>query len=106
MPAALLQQLPGLQLLDDALAIHPGADSDIDVLVAFGGPATSARYFGMPFYFEDLFGCSIDLVTEEAPRAELRPHIEPKASVSEGLTGVHWAGMALQAPSCHSSRAR
>ena len=55
------------------------ADSDIDVLVAFDGPATSQRYFGVQFYLEDLFGCPIDLVTEKALRAELRPFIEKEA---------------------------
>ena len=52
------------------------SDSDIDVLVAFDGPATSKRYFGVQFYLEDLLGCPIDLVTEKALRPELRPHIE------------------------------
>ena len=55
------------------------SDSDIDILVAFDGPATSERYFGVQFYLEDLFGCSIDLVTEKALRAELRPFIEQEA---------------------------
>ncbi len=50
--------------------------SDIDVLVAFDGPATSKRYFGVQFYLEDLFGCPVDLVTEKALRTELRPYIE------------------------------
>lgn len=54
-------------------------DSDVDVLVAFDGPATSARYFGVQFFLEDLFGCPIDLVTEKALRAELRPYIEKEA---------------------------
>ncbi|MBV1789027.1 nucleotidyltransferase family protein [Marinobacterium sp. D7] len=52
------------------------SDSDIDVLVAFDGPATSKRYFGVQFYLEDLLGCPVDLVTEKALRAELRPYIE------------------------------
>ncbi|MCM0045203.1 MAG: nucleotidyltransferase family protein [Burkholderiaceae bacterium] len=55
------------------------AGSDIDILVAFDGPATSARYFGVQFYLEDLFGCTIDLVTEKALRAELRPSIQREA---------------------------
>jgi predicted nucleotidyltransferase len=55
------------------------SDSDIDILVAFDGPATSARYFGVQFYLEDLFGCAIDLVTEKALRPELRPFIEQEA---------------------------
>ena len=53
--------------------------SDVDVLVAFNGPATSARYFGVQFYLEDLFGCPVDLVTERALRPELRPFIEKEA---------------------------
>lgn len=54
-------------------------NSDLDVLVAFDGPATSQRYFGVLFYLEDLFGCQIDLVSEKALRAELRPFIEKEA---------------------------
>jgi predicted nucleotidyltransferase len=53
--------------------------SDVDILVAFDGPATSARYFGVQFYLEDLFGCGVDLVTKKALRAELRPYIEREA---------------------------
>ena len=36
--------------------------SDVDVLVAFDGPATSERYFGVQFYLEDLLGVPVDLV--------------------------------------------
>jgi len=55
------------------------SDSDVDILVAFDGPATSERYFGVQFYLEDLFGCKVDLVTEKALRPELRPFIEKEA---------------------------
>ena len=54
-------------------------NSDIDILVSFDGVATSQRYFGVQFYLEDLFGCPVDLVTEKALRAELRPYIEREA---------------------------
>jgi len=54
-------------------------DSDVDVLVAFDGVANSTRYFGVQFYLEDLLGCPVDLVTEKALRAELRPFIEREA---------------------------
>ena len=54
-------------------------DSDIDVLVAFNGPATSERYFGVQFFLEDLLGRPVDLVTDKALRAELRPFIEKEA---------------------------
>jgi len=54
-------------------------NSDIDILVKFDGPATSARYFGVQFYLEDLLGRPVDLVTEKALRPELRPFIEREA---------------------------
>lgn len=54
-------------------------DSDADVLVAFDGPADSARYFGLQFYLEDLLGCPVDLVTEHALRPQLRPFVERDA---------------------------
>lgn len=54
-------------------------NSDIDVLVAFDGPATSERYFGVQFYLEDLLGREIDLVTEKALRDRLRPYVERDA---------------------------
>ncbi len=54
-------------------------DSDIDILVAFDGPATSARYFGVQFYLEDLLGSPVDLVSEKALRPELRAFIEEEA---------------------------
>lgn len=53
--------------------------SDVDVLVSFDGPATSARYFGVQFYLEDLLGLPVDLVTDKALRPELRPFIEKEA---------------------------
>ena len=55
------------------------AASDLDILVAFDGPATSDRYFGVQFYLEDLLGRPVDLVTEKALRPELRPRIEREA---------------------------
>ena len=54
-------------------------NSDADVLVTFDGPASSARYFGVQFYLEDLLGCPVDLVTETALRPELRPFVERDA---------------------------
>ena len=53
-----------------------GNSSDVDILVAFDGPATSKRYFGVQFYLEDLLGCPVDLVTEKSLRPELRRWIE------------------------------
>lgn len=68
-----------LALFGSTVRDAAGKDSDIDVLVGFDGPATSDRYFGVQFYLEDLLGCPIDLVTQKALRAELRPYIESEA---------------------------
>ena len=54
-------------------------ESDIDILVTFDGPADSKRYFGVWFYIEDLLGRPVDLVTDKALRAELRPYVEAEA---------------------------
>lgn len=48
----------------------------MDVLVEFDAPATSSRYFGVQFAIEDALAMPVDLVTDKALRAELRPHIE------------------------------
>ncbi|HIJ83597.1 MAG TPA: nucleotidyltransferase family protein [Magnetococcales bacterium] len=69
-------------------------NSDVDLLVAFDGPATSARYFGVQFYLEDLLNCPVDLVTEKALRPELRPLIEKEAILIQDdlpslLTNLH-----------------
>ncbi len=56
-----------------------GPDSDVDVLVAFDGPADSARFFGVQFYLEDLLGRTVDLVTDKALRERLRPFVERDA---------------------------
>jgi predicted nucleotidyltransferase len=55
------------------------ADSDVDILVSFDGPATSSRYFGVQFFLEDLLGRRVDLVTDKALRPELGPYIEREA---------------------------
>jgi predicted nucleotidyltransferase len=54
-------------------AATPG--SDVDLLVSFVGTATSAQFFGVQFYLEDVLGCPVDLVTEKALRPELRPYV-------------------------------
>ena len=49
--------------------------SDIDVLVSFSDKVTSKNFFGLQFYLEDQLNASIDLVTENAVRNELKPYI-------------------------------
>ena len=69
----------GLALFGSVARGSARPDSDVDVLVAFDGPATSSRYFGVQFFLEDLLGCRVDLVTDKALRAELRPYVEREA---------------------------
>ena len=69
----------GLALFGSVVRNSAGPDSDVDILVSFDGPATSSRYFGVQFYLEDLFGRRVDLVTDKALRAELRPYVESEA---------------------------
>lgn len=69
----------GLALFGSTARDVASPDSDIDILIAFDGPATSRRYFGVQFYLEDLLGCRVDMVTEKALRPELRPYIEKEA---------------------------
>jgi predicted nucleotidyltransferase len=68
-----------LALFGSTVRDEARGDSDVDIIVGFDGPATSARYFGVQFYLEDELGCAVDLVTEKAMRPELRPYIEREA---------------------------
>ncbi|MGM8850584.1 nucleotidyltransferase family protein [Salinicola halophyticus] len=72
-------QVKALALFGSIARDQATPESDIDILVSFEGPATSARYFGVQFYLEDLLECPVDLVTEKALRPELRPFIEREA---------------------------
>ena len=58
---------------------QPTDDSDLDILVSFDGMTDWRRYFGARFYLEDLLRRRVDLVTEKALRAELRPYVEREA---------------------------
>lgn len=51
-------------------------DSDVDILVAFDGRTTVARYFGLKDYLEALLGRRVDLVTEKGLKPRARPHVE------------------------------
>lgn len=68
-----------LALFGSTAADNARTGSDIDIVVAFDGPATSKRYFGVQFLLEDELGHPVDLVTEKAMRPELRPYIEREA---------------------------
>jgi predicted nucleotidyltransferase len=65
-----------LALFGSAARDELRADSDIDVLVAFDGPATVDRYFGLREYLEELFGRRVDLVTEKGLKPRARKYVE------------------------------
>jgi predicted nucleotidyltransferase len=68
-----------LALFGSSARDEAGENSDVDIVVAFDGPATSRKYFGVQFLLEDQLGCPVDLVTEKALRLELKPFIEREA---------------------------
>lgn len=49
--------------------------SDIDILVAFDGPATADRYFGLKSYLEEILGRPVDLATEKMFKPGLRKRV-------------------------------
>jgi uncharacterized protein len=49
--------------------------SDIDFLVEFDTP-TFDHYMDLKFFLEELFGVSVDLVSSDAVKPRLRPHID------------------------------
>jgi len=55
------------------------AESDLDVLVEFEGGENYRNYFDLLFYLEDNLHCEIDLVSRDAIRPQLKPHIEKEA---------------------------
>ena len=66
----------GIGLFGSAARDELRADSDIDVLVAFDGPATFEAYFGLKDYLEELFGRHVDLVTEKGLKQRARLVLE------------------------------
>ena len=71
--------MTGLALFGSFARDQATGTSDVDILVAFDGPATSRSYFGVQFYLEDLLGRRVDLVTTNALRPRFRPYVEREA---------------------------
>ena len=71
--------ISSLALFGSIVRDQARADSDVDILVSFDGPADWRRYFGMQSYIEALLGRPVDLVTDKALRQELRPYVEAEA---------------------------
>ena len=52
------------------------ADSDIDILVEFGGPATFDRYFELKDFLEHALGRRVDVATDAGLKIRARCHVE------------------------------
>ena len=55
------------------------AESDVDILVDFGEPASFDAYMDLKFYLEDLLGARVDLVTERGLKPGVRPYVQRDA---------------------------
>lgn len=62
-------------------------DSDIDLLVTFRSK-TFRNYMDLKFFFEDYFGRTVDLVTEEAVKQRLRERINDEVEYVQGYHSV------------------
>ena len=65
-----------LALFGSAARDELRADSDVDVLVEFQGPATFDGYFSLKEYLEALLGRQVDLVTEQGLKPRARKQVE------------------------------
>ena len=65
-----------LAVFGSAVRDDMGEGSDVDVLVAFSGSPTFARYLGLKRYLEQLFDRRVDLVTETGLKPRVRPAVE------------------------------
>ncbi len=55
------------------------AESDVDILVDFGEPASFDAYMDLKFYLEGLLGARVDLVTERGLKPGVRPYVQRDA---------------------------
>ena len=65
-----------LALFGSAARDEMRAESDVDILVDFGGPASYDGYFDLKDYLEQLLRRPVDLVTDEGLKPRARQHIE------------------------------
>jgi uncharacterized protein len=68
-----------LKLFGSAARDTAKAHSDLDFLVRFNGTPSYDRYMDLKFHLEEVPGVSVDLVTEDALRPEMRQSVERDA---------------------------
>lgn len=54
-------------------------DSDVDLVVDFDGEPTFDDFMDVKLHLEDVLGRRVDLITEAALRAHVRPYVERDA---------------------------
>ena len=64
-----------LALFGSAARDEAGTGSDVDVLVEFTVPVGFFKFLDVKDYLETLLGCTVDLVTPNALKRQLREHI-------------------------------
>lgn len=68
-----------LALFGSAARKQAKADSDLDFLVEFQGPATFDAYMDLKFFLEDLFNKSVDLVTRRSLKSQISQSVLAEA---------------------------
>src|SRR3989338_4451971 len=75
------QKIEYLALFGSASLGEDRPDSDVDLLVRFGRPIGLFGQAGVQLDLEKMIGRPVDLVTEGAMSARIRPYIEPDLKV-------------------------
>lgn len=65
-----------LGLFGSAARDELGAESDVDILVKFAGPARYDNYLGLRAALEQILGRRVDLVTETGLKPRARDSVE------------------------------
>ncbi|MCK5226256.1 MAG: nucleotidyltransferase family protein [Planctomycetes bacterium] len=65
-----------LSLFGSAARDEMADKSDVDILVEFEKKATFDAFMDLKFYLEDLLGITVDLVTDNALRPQIRKAIK------------------------------
>jgi predicted nucleotidyltransferase len=66
-----------LALFGSVARDEAGPESDVDVLVDFGGPARFLVHMELVKYLEELLGCRVDVLTVRSLKPRLRERILP-----------------------------
>jgi predicted nucleotidyltransferase len=68
-----------LSLFGSVVRDEAGAESDVDLLIEFSKPVGLFEFLDAKSYLEAILGASVDLVTEDALKPQLRDEILAEA---------------------------